>query len=255
MARPLMPAMSSGALPVISPTTLIDWLTGSTLPPIARDLRGIVLPGLVDMQGERVTGLQPAQPTGRRDQLDLEAAVIEDIEQRLAGAGVLKFTRLLLDRDAVEGGVDRAFRSHRIGAREIGLRLLHLRGGNIELQLPDGFERQQALVDAICFFRLDGDGLRMGDLRALNDAIEGDQIFALLEMLAELGADPIDAPGELARQGGVLARRELRADLGAHFRGGPNAIRHLVSTVAAIVAEAPQVTRAMTVERRRPETK
>jgi len=33
MARPLMPAISSGASLVISPITLIDWLTGSTRPP------------------------------------------------------------------------------------------------------------------------------------------------------------------------------------------------------------------------------
>jgi hypothetical protein len=50
--------------------------------------------------------------------------------------------------------------------------------------------------------------------------IKGDQIVALLEMLTELGVDPIDAPGELARQGGVLAGRELRTDLGYPFRRG-----------------------------------
>ena len=33
MARPLMPAVNSGASPVITPITLIDWLTGSTRPP------------------------------------------------------------------------------------------------------------------------------------------------------------------------------------------------------------------------------
>jgi hypothetical protein len=33
VARPLMPAINSGASPVISPITLIDWLTGSTRPP------------------------------------------------------------------------------------------------------------------------------------------------------------------------------------------------------------------------------
>lgn len=33
MTRPLMPAISSGALVVISPITLMDWLTGSTRPP------------------------------------------------------------------------------------------------------------------------------------------------------------------------------------------------------------------------------
>jgi hypothetical protein len=32
VARPLMPAISSGASTVISPITLIDWLTGSTRP-------------------------------------------------------------------------------------------------------------------------------------------------------------------------------------------------------------------------------
>jgi hypothetical protein len=33
VARPLMPAINSGASPTISPITLIDWLTGSTRPP------------------------------------------------------------------------------------------------------------------------------------------------------------------------------------------------------------------------------
>jgi hypothetical protein len=40
VARPLMPAVSSGASPLITPITLIDWLTGSTRPPSRVTLAG-----------------------------------------------------------------------------------------------------------------------------------------------------------------------------------------------------------------------
>jgi hypothetical protein len=40
VARPLMPAVSSGASPLMTPITLIDWLTGSTRPPSRVTLAG-----------------------------------------------------------------------------------------------------------------------------------------------------------------------------------------------------------------------
>src|ERR1700730_3683130 len=111
------------------------------------DAGRIDLVGLLDANLEAITGLEPAEPARGRDQLDLEIAVVEDIEQRLAGRGVLELARLLLDRDAREGRRDRAFRRDRLGGRDVGLRLLDLGRRDVELELSHGFERDQARVD------------------------------------------------------------------------------------------------------------
>jgi hypothetical protein len=61
------------------------------------DLGRIGLIGLLDMDLKGVAWIQPSEPTRRRDQLDLEAAVVEDFQQRLARRRILELLRLLLE--------------------------------------------------------------------------------------------------------------------------------------------------------------
>ena len=100
LARPLIPAIRSPASPWISPNTLMVWLTGSTRPSDAGD-RGLV--GLVGPRrgSQDVARFQPGEPARRRDQFDLDTAVVEDLQQGLARRGILEFLHLLLGRDAV----------------------------------------------------------------------------------------------------------------------------------------------------------
>lgn len=101
LARPLIPAIRSPASPWISPNTLMVWLTGSTRPSDAGD-RGLVgLVGLLDVDRKDVARFQPGEPARRRDQFDLDTAVVEDLQQGLARRGILEFLHLLLGRDAV----------------------------------------------------------------------------------------------------------------------------------------------------------
>ena len=75
------------------------------------------------------------EPARGRDQLDLEAVVIEDVEQRLTGIGVLEFARLLLHDNAVEGSNDGALGHRSLGGGAIGLGLLDFRSRDIKLEL------------------------------------------------------------------------------------------------------------------------
>jgi hypothetical protein len=75
----------------------------------------------MDLEG--VARFQPAELARRRDQLDFEAAVIENFQERLPRRGVLELLRLLLDGDAVKRRRDLAFRRGGIGDIEIGFGL------------------------------------------------------------------------------------------------------------------------------------
>jgi hypothetical protein len=122
--------------------------------------------------------------------------VVEDVEQRLARRGVLELAGLLLHGDAGKRRRNGALRGHRLAGGNVGFRLLHLGGGDVEFELSHRSKRHQALIDRVSFFRLQQHGTCAGFLRALQRAIEHDQHVALVEMLADSCGDAVDAaPG------------------------------------------------------------
>src|SRR5229473_2433478 len=118
-----------------------------------RDMRGVALARLVDTDRKAIAGLEPSQPAGVRDELDLKVAVVEHFEQGLSGGGVLEFASLLLDGDPRKRRNDRAFRHRGVADRHICLRLLDLGLRDIELELTNRLERGQATVDGVGLLR------------------------------------------------------------------------------------------------------
>ncbi len=108
-----------------------------------------------------------------------------------------------------------------VGGRDVGLGLVDLRACDVELELSHRPQRDQALIDRVSLLRLRLNRARMRFLGVLHGAIEFDQHVAFVEMIADPRVDLVDAAGHLARQRGVVARRQLGADFrrdGRHCR-------------------------------------
>ena len=114
--------------------------------PDAREPRGVALAGFVDRDTKLTADPQPGEPDGRDDEFQLQDAVVEDVQHRLARLQELLLARPLFGDPARKRRNDGAFVQDRLLAAQFGTGLADRCLRQVKFDHADGVEFEERLV-------------------------------------------------------------------------------------------------------------